>query len=518
MSRSPSSPDSRYARRIGYWIEKNLVVSEGPLAGEPFKLLPFQRRFIRGLIANPQAALSMGRGNGKTTLAAALAVAAFAGPMSVPRGAVILVAASLRQARIGFTHAVWFLRGLGMETKRLRINDHSHECSIVDRETGNSLMAIGSNPKKAHGLAPVLMVADEPAQWENNVSARMYAALITALGKHEGGRFVAIGTRPDDSHHWFARMLTGDQPGIYAQMHAAKNGSSDFARKSINAANPALRHMPALGGVIEVEKEAASHGGENLDRWRALRLNRGTPDVGDHDKIVKLEDWSSCVVGTVDLPAKSGPVAIGFDLGGSSSMSCFAVYWPETGRFEVTGAFPADPSLGTRGKHDFVGNRYLQMQQRKELRTYPGKVTPVSMFLTDMARRLKEWEIIGVCADTFRKAEAEQALSVAGIKWDVEWRRVGAGKEGSSDIRAFQSEILEPHLRTHRSLLMDSAIHECRINYDTNGNPRMDRSRQGGRIDALQAAVIAVGLGRRWRLPSSDGKITLSADDLILSF
>ena len=518
MSRLPSKADKLHARRIAYWLGKNLEVTEGPLAGQPFKVLPFQRRFIRGLVANPQAALSMGRGNGKTTLAAALAVAAFAGPMSAPRGMVILAAASLRQARIGFHHALWFLRCLGMDKKRLRINDHTQECRIVDKENGNSLMAIGSNPNKAHGHAPVLMVADEPAQWDSNVSARMYAALMTALGKHEMGRFVAIGTRPDDHNHWFARMLTGDQPGIYAQMHAAKNGSSDFAMKSIAAANPALRHMPALGEVIHFEKEAAVHGGENLDRWRALRLNRGTPDVGDHDKIVKLEDWSACVVGASDLPAKSGPVAIGFDLGGSASMSCFAVYSPETGRFEVTGAFPADPNLGTRGKQDFVGNRYLLMQQRKELRTYPGKVTPVAMFLTDMARRIEEWEVIGAAADAYRKSEAEQALSVAGIKWDVEWRRVGAGKDGSADIRAFQAEILEPHLRTNRSLLMDSAIHECRINYDTNGNPRMDRSRLRGRIDALQAAVIAVGLGRRWRLPSSDGKITLSADDLILSY
>ena len=51
---------------------------------------------------------------------------------------------------------------------------------------------------------------------------------------------------------------------------------------------------------------------------------------------------------------------------------------------------------------------------------------------------------------------------------------------------------------------MESAIAETVIGRDTNGNPRLDKARSKGRIDALQAAVLAVGLGRRWRLPSPE--------------
>ena len=62
-------------------------------------------------------------------------------------------------------------------------------------------------------------------------------------------------------------MLLGG-PGRYAQVHAAADGSSDFAAKSIREANPALPHMPALARVIEREKRLAEAGRPDLDAWR----------------------------------------------------------------------------------------------------------------------------------------------------------------------------------------------------------------------------------------------------------
>ena len=53
----------------------SLKVSQGPLAGQPVKLLGWESRFVAGAFADgvSVAALSIGRGNGKTTLTAALA-------------------------------------------------------------------------------------------------------------------------------------------------------------------------------------------------------------------------------------------------------------------------------------------------------------------------------------------------------------------------------------------------------------------------------------------------------------
>ena len=75
-------------------------------------------------------------------------------------------AASLGQAKLAFGHTKWFLRDIFRQDPKLwRVIEHSHECRIEDRETGATIRAIGSDPRRAHGLAPVLVIADEPAQW-----------------------------------------------------------------------------------------------------------------------------------------------------------------------------------------------------------------------------------------------------------------------------------------------------------------------------------------------------------------
>ena len=58
---------------------------------------------------------------------------------------------------------------------------------------------------------------------------------------------------------------------------------------------------------------------------------------------------------------------------------------------------------------------------------------------------------------------------------------------------------------------MSSAITESKVGRDTNGNERLDKQRANGRIDALQAGVLAVGAGRRWRLPGGEDNLEESS-------
>ena len=88
-----------------------LRISQGEGAGGPFVLLPWQKRLLRGAFAPSvqTAAVSVGRGNGKTTLFAATAAAAVDGPLVRPRGETVVVASSFGQSRILFEHARAFL-------------------------------------------------------------------------------------------------------------------------------------------------------------------------------------------------------------------------------------------------------------------------------------------------------------------------------------------------------------------------------------------------------------------------
>ena len=194
---------------IDYLAE--LKVSQGRRAGEPFKVLRWQGRFIRGTFAPgvQSAALSVGRGNGKTALLSGIAAATLDGPLAVPRGETVIVASSFEQARIAFEHVIAFMGDKLADKGRWKVWDTAQQARIEDRKTGARVRCIGSDPRRAHGLAPVLVLADEPAQWPETTGEKMVAALRTAAGKQPHSRFVALGTRPADSEHWFAKMLAG---------------------------------------------------------------------------------------------------------------------------------------------------------------------------------------------------------------------------------------------------------------------------------------------------------------------
>ena len=75
------------ATDIQRYIE-GLTLTQGRYAGQLFKLLPWQRRFLRGAFKPGvmDAALSCGRGQGKTTFCAAIAAATVdvGGPLVAP--------------------------------------------------------------------------------------------------------------------------------------------------------------------------------------------------------------------------------------------------------------------------------------------------------------------------------------------------------------------------------------------------------------------------------------------------
>ena len=71
---------------LGRYIER-LTISQGAGLAEPFALLPWEGRFVRGAFRRgiQTAALTVARGNGKSTLASAIAAASVDGPLAQHR-------------------------------------------------------------------------------------------------------------------------------------------------------------------------------------------------------------------------------------------------------------------------------------------------------------------------------------------------------------------------------------------------------------------------------------------------
>ena len=117
---------------------RGLTISQGRLAGRAFEVLPWQRRFVRHAFALgvQSAALSVGRGNGKSALLSGIAAATLDGPLAVSRGETVIVASSFEQARIAFEHVVAFMGDKLEDRQRWKVWDTAQQARIEDRKTG----------------------------------------------------------------------------------------------------------------------------------------------------------------------------------------------------------------------------------------------------------------------------------------------------------------------------------------------------------------------------------------------
>ena len=134
------------------------------------------------------------------------------------------------------------------------------------------------------------------------------------------------------------------------------------------------------------------------------------------------------------------------------------------------------------------------MEKRGELRTYPGRVVKLDAFLTDLQAALAGVRVAACGADSYKDAEGKDFMDRAAVRWPVEFRRVGAGKDGGRDVRAMQRLVLQNKVCMAPNLSLATAISKSTIRRDGNGNPGLDKAKANGRIDVLSSAVIAAGL------------------------
>lgn len=499
----PEPPEDP-AAALAKWSRERLIVPAGhPLAGQPMELPPFGVRFFDRALRSHEALLCLARKNAKSAIVAAYCLARLVGPLRFDgwRGGCCSVSREKAGELLRQVEDIAEASGLeGLRFYRSPAPGHVESASgrldilSADRSAGHAsgfddalIDELGLLPERHRELVNGM---------RSSVSARR-------------GRFLALSIRGDSP--FTAELIDRrGEPGVAVELYtAAPDCKLDDPAAWANA-NPGLGSIKSRAYMAH-EARRALRTPADAATFRAFDLNLAQSP--DRVLICTPEEWAQCV--DAELPPRSGPCVVGFDLGGSASMTAAAAIWPATWRLEAWGAFPAVPDLATRGAADGVGDRYRRMLDRGEIRIYGGRVTPAAEFLGDVAARLAGERVIAAGADRYRQAEAIEATEAAGVRWPMVWRGQGAAAsaDGSHDVRAFQRAVLGRKLRSRESLLLASAIAESALDFDRRGNPALDKGRAKGRIDALSAAVIAAGLaelqgprpGRGWRYIGAAG-------------
>jgi len=488
---------------------ESLAIPEGPLADQPIKLAPFQRKFVKGALAKDAnvAVLSIGRGNGKSALSAGLALGALLGIWdSQPRREIIIAARTRDQGRIAFEFCCGFARSLPDDVQKDLIYRRSPRLEIEFEGDGGShfLRVIAADGKSALGSAPNLVLMDERGHWQADQGDALEHALLSGLGKR-GGRALIISTSAPDDKHAFNRWLDEDAPGVYRQEHRPAPGLPADDLASLKLANPGAIH--GIGSSLEwlqaQARRAIARGGSTLTSYRLY--NRNERVSGEtRNVLLTVDEWLACEVS--DLPERAGAVVIGIDLGGSSSMTAASFYWPDTGRLECLGTFPSRPSLLDRGQSDGVAGRYVEMQNRGELSVLGDLTVPVAPWLMQVMAHVEGEQISALIADRYKRAELGEAIDKAGIRCPVIWRGTG-WRDGGEDVQRFQRATYDGRVKSAPSLLLRSAFADAVCLRDPADNLKLAKARSTGRIDPASATVIAVAEGvRRSARPATNAR------------
>ncbi len=471
---APADPVGALAR----WARETLVVPPGHrAAGRPMVIPDFAQDFLRAGWDAHESALCIARKNSKSAVCAVLALGHLVGPLRTPgwRGAVASVSKEKAAELRGQVAAIAEASGLDVRVRRAPYPGR------IESATG-SLEVLSADRTAGHASGFDLVVCDETGLLPER--ARELLAGLRSSVSAKGGRIVHISVRGDSP--LFAEILDND--ATVKRVYAAPEGCAIDDQAGWHAANPGI--AAGIKSLAYMGQECNRIRGAPADEpsFRAWDLNQNLDP--SREMICSPDDLRKCFAD--DPPPREGRCFLGFDFGEATSSTAACAIWPSTGRLETWQAFGDVPPLIERQRRDSAP--YVAMAARGELKLYPGRIVPLAAFLADLQNDLAGCRVASGGADSFKDSEVKDFLDRASVRWPIEFRRVGAGKDGGADVRAFQRLVHQRKFAMAENLSLATAISKSTLRRDGNGNPAIDRANARGRIDVLSAAVIAAGL------------------------
>lgn len=338
----PLVPDPTGRGARAWRILARLPITEGEHAGRLIgeNAPPWQERMtrlifghvdVRGIRLIREAFACIGKKNGKTAFAAALALTKLL-LNEEQREQVVCLAANRMQARIAFDSMAATIRadeGLG---ERFEIVEHRH--SIKYAATNSTATAVSAELASLVGFNPSLALVDELHLLGATPKG---AKLVNQARTGNVGRreplIVSISTAPlDRSEGIFEatmakarRVIAGEEidPHFFAWICEMAAG--------LNPSDPANWHWsnPSLGYTLSLERLKSSFASAQSDPaalrdFRSQNLNIAPEESAGEERWLSLAEWDAAADATITLEAlieEARFVYIGCDAGGLDDLS-----------------------------------------------------------------------------------------------------------------------------------------------------------------------------------------------------
>lgn len=479
-----------------------LIVPAGVFVNKPLRLRPFQMDFIRD-VYNPfdaahgrrlrrQAILSIGRRGGKTLLAAVIVLAHLVGPAKRPNSVIVSAATTRKQAKIVYRYVAAMVRMNPTLKGKLKVIDSTSR--IVSKEDSSVYSAISADAGGAFGDGLDLVIYDELAQAKNTA---LYDALMTSLGSQVEPLMMIISTQaPADDHilseliDYGLKVRSGEieDPAFTVHLYAADAECQLMDESQWLKANPSLgdyRDLDEFRAAMKRADKVPSLEASLRNLYLNQRVQAKAPFLtGTVWKLGEAEPNEA-------LLYDGRPVYGGLDLSARTDLSALvlAVEDDEGNVHLFPRVWTPGDTLSERGTRDRAP--YPAWASRGFLIPVPGQVLDYDFLAADVGEIASKSEMGRVAYDRWRIDIFKKALSKLGVH--VPLYGMGQGfKDMSPAIEIFEELAIAGRLRHGNHPVLRWCISNAIIEQDAAGNRKLTKAKSFGRIDAAQAAVMAV--------------------------
>jgi phage terminase large subunit-like protein len=472
------------------FIEKYCVVPEGTLVGKPFKLAPFQKRFIRDVYDNPAgtnyAHLSIGRKNGKTGLIAALVLAHIDGPVAQQNSHILSGARSRDQASFVFRLASKMVQLSPVLRDRIKIIPSTKK--LVGLAMNTEYQAISAEAKTALGNSPVLAILDEVGQ-VLGPQDDFVDAVTTAQGAYDNPLLISISTQsPNDGDLfsiWLDDAQTSDDPHTIVHLYAAEPDADVMDPKAWKAANPALGLFRSREDLKrQAEKASRMPSAENT--FRNLILNQR---VSTFSPFVSRNVWEAN--SGEPLPMEGRTVYGGLDLSARKDLTALVLIFEEDGKKHVHPFFwVPEEGIVERSKRDRVS--YDVWAKQGFLRTTPGNTVDYSFVVRDIAEILSVCDVESIRFDRWRIDLLRKEAEREGLEFPLV--PFGQGfKDMSPALDSLEEDLLNSNILHGGHPVLQMCAANSVVVTDTAENRKLNKQKAIGRIDGMVALTMSYG-------------------------
>lgn len=474
---------------------RDLPIVSGLKAGEKLELIDFQEQFVRGVYAPIDAnqkrlvrlaALSVARGNGKSAVLAGLGLAHLLGPMAEPYGEVYAAALDREQAGVLYRMTVAYIEHSPWMAARTNIRDW-HK-SIEDEETRSIWRALTSDARKAHGLAPSFWIADEVAQWR---SRELWDNLATGMSKRAEALGVTISTQARDNAHFFSEMLDGPVvPSVYCQLHSAPDDCELDDPEAWAAANP------ALGAFLDADSfaDASARAIRSPSFAPAFRLLHLNQRVAAEGRFINAGDWEANAIPFDPAELEGKRCFGGLDLGSTSDLTAFALWFPDEGKVLAWHFVPKD-RITERVERDRVP--YDTWAADGHIITPPGRATDRLAIAKLLGEVRQAYDVQAIGYDRWRMEELLKLLADEGIPLPMEGFGQGFVTMGPA-VDAFETALLSGMMQHNGNPVLNWEAGNVVVETDPAGNRKPAKNKSFDKIDGIVAIIMACGIAQKY--------------------